>query len=285
MLGGWVTIAAVGAQVDSFISNRTWQGYENGAMLFNPGDSSIHVLLGDGRVLYFSSTDYGSLPENPVQETTPAGSYRPLLGFGKIWGNRPAIRASLGWATTPETGYTAQITRYSDGFTFTSPNGEHIRIQYSSGTWFYETLGPSPTATQATEPPSGYIPPFSDGSRISSTYQAYENGLMLWIAGTGNIFVLYSEGDYEIYQLYRYASLPDNPGQEPPPGFYQPIFGFGKVWHNYPIVRARLGWATTEEEGRLTTFRRDDSRFSFSLPVIEFATLDSRSKVWTMGLR
>ena len=35
----------------------------------------------------------------------------------------------------------------------------------------------------------------------------------------------------------------------PPPGYYQPVRGFGLVWREQPNVRDRLGWALAPEAG------------------------------------
>ncbi|HQE91173.1 MAG TPA: hypothetical protein PLH19_06415 [Anaerolineae bacterium] len=48
----------------------------------------------------------------------------------------------------------------------------------------------------------------------------------------------------------------DDPGIVPPPGFYQPIRGFGLVWREQLNVRARLGWATASEQGYDTAVQR-----------------------------
>ena len=36
-------------------------------------------------------------------ETPPAGLFEPTLGFGKVWREKPDVRAALGWATAEET--------------------------------------------------------------------------------------------------------------------------------------------------------------------------------------
>jgi hypothetical protein len=42
----------------------------------------------------------------------------------------------------------------------------------------------------------------------------------------------------------------------PPPGLYQPIRGFGKLWRTHPEVRDRLGWATAPEQGFYTQWQQ-----------------------------
>ena len=47
-----------------------------------------------------------------------------------------------------------------------------------------------------------------------------------------------------------------DPTLEPPPGFYQPVRGFGQVWREQPGVRERLGWALGDEVAYQTAVQR-----------------------------
>jgi hypothetical protein len=38
----------------------------------------------------------------------------------------------------------------------------------------------------------------------------------------------------------------------PPPGHYEPLRGFGKLWNTNGFVRQSLGWATDQEVGGMT---------------------------------
>jgi hypothetical protein len=69
-----------------------------------------------------------------------------MRGFGKLWATRPEVRASLGWATAPERGYTMLVesTRGGSGrypgrnHYFLLPDDRAVRLYAFTSTW--ETL-------------------------------------------------------------------------------------------------------------------------------------------------
>jgi hypothetical protein len=88
--------------------------------------------------------------------------------------------------------------------------------------------------------------------------QHFENGLMLWLEASDwrifdEVVVLY---DDNVVKRRRWVmvvdtwepSLPEeDPDILPPPGYYEPVRGFGKVWREVAGVREHLGWAIDEE--------------------------------------
>jgi hypothetical protein len=75
------------------------------------------------------------MPENPVVETPPTGRVRPILGFGRVWGNVPTVRNNLGWATAGEMGLTMTLTYVSTTtFQFNIPNASVI-ANVNNQTW------------------------------------------------------------------------------------------------------------------------------------------------------
>lgn len=126
---------------------------------------------------------------------------------------------------------------------------------------------PIPTPT----PPPGVI-------TVYGSYQLYEGGLMVWRGDTGHIYAIVSGGVVYIYNPGAYGGLPDNIFRTPPPGRFNPILGFGKVWHNFS-VRNLLGWATTPEAGLVAIAQ--GHLFSFNLPTGASYTLDLRNGTWT----
>ncbi len=89
--------------------------------------------------------------------------------------------------------------------------------------------------------------------------QRFEHGLMLWAqsfwSGRATIIVLYDSG-YQSWATFddRWVEgLPENdPAIIPPPGYYQPIRGFGLLWREgqdglQNPIRDRLGWALAPE--------------------------------------
>jgi hypothetical protein len=57
-----------------------------------------------------------------------------------------------------------------------------------------------------------------------------------------------------------YEGEPASGGETPPPGLYEPIRGFGKLWHSDPHIRNTLGWGAAPEspdQGIVQTFNSD----------------------------
>ena len=105
--------------------------------------------------------------------------------------------------------------------------------------------------------------------------QHFERGLMVWVEETDEFYVFYDEPDGQgFHVVHRTVGLELKPGasednsigEEPPPGLYEPVSGFGLVWRGeveWPYgdnVRERLGWATVAESGY-------DSAYQCSTPA------------------
>ncbi len=68
------------------------------------------------------------------------------------------------------------------------------------------------------------------------------------------IYVLYQDGTLQRYpDTYDANSDPVSSGQPPPPGKFEPVRGFGKVWRTYDIVRSQIGWGIVQEIGGTAT--------------------------------
>jgi hypothetical protein len=100
--------------------------------------------------------------------------------------------------------------------------------------------------------------------------QHFERGLMVWVEETDEFYVFYDEPDEQGFQVvHRSVGLELKPGasednridEEPPPGLYEPVSGFGLVWRGEVVwpydddVRERLGWATVPESGYETAYQ------------------------------
>jgi len=148
-----------------------------------------------------------------------------------------------------------------------------------------DTPTPEPTATPAVTPTRCPIPtapefvasyaemqreygwgcPEREAVTTNAAGQAFEKGAMLWHEGTIYVFD-YSQGDEEfsarvyIYEDTWEESQPSNdPTLTPPPGLFQPIRGFGKVWRTQlGGPEAKIGWGVEEERGYQTTFQYFD---------------------------
>lgn len=91
--------------------------------------------------------------------------------------------------------------------------------------------------------------------------QHFEHGVMVWVQGEDMIYVLYEDDQYttkwEVYvDEWDEGDPIDDPNIVPPPGYYQPLRGFGLVWRDQPFVRERLGWAVDLEGSYDTAVQR-----------------------------
>lgn len=135
------------------------------------------------------------------------------------------------------------------------------------GTYTLATLPPPPTSCQY--PPPGNLnsyvvadpslqvqlgcpvgaPPVS--TLQSAAWQSYERGTMLYLQETPpSIYALSSDGRFRRFDDTFVSGVdPENGGETPPPGLFEPIRGFGKVWRANLDIRALLGWARDGEHG------------------------------------
>lgn len=92
-------------------------------------------------------------------------------------------------------------------------------------------------------------------SGVSSAYQPFQNGVMIWVASLGSlpqstIYALFNNGTYQRFNdTWTDGVDPVSGGAVPPEGLIEPVRGFGKVWRDNPAVRDTLGWATSPENG------------------------------------
>jgi photosystem II stability/assembly factor-like uncharacterized protein len=130
----------------------------------------------------------------------------------------------------------------------------------------------SPPPPLAEEPPAGFYRPggtfagvwesnedlqrrlgwarVEQATPVDAAYQTFEQGVMIWRGDEGRIYVLYSDGTWQVFDdTFREGEPESDATLRPPEGRQQPVRGFGKVWRTHPDVRARIGWATAREEG------------------------------------
>ncbi|PJF41809.1 MAG: hypothetical protein CUN55_11355 [Phototrophicales bacterium] len=98
--------------------------------------------------------------------------------------------------------------------------------------------------------------PIGGAVSVSSAYQTFERGIMIWVSQAGTtgqsaIYVLYSNNTYQRFSdTWREGVDPSSTGLVPPSSNLQePVRGFGKVWREAGGVRDNLGWATGTEQG------------------------------------
>lgn len=91
------------------------------------------------------------------------------------------------------------------------------------------------------------ICPLAAAVQTGAAYQRFENGWMIWLENSGDIYVFSSYGVQRIPEASYATFLPVD--VIAPLGLYAPVRGFGRVWSNIPNMRDRLGWATGLESG------------------------------------
>ncbi|HLA44201.1 MAG TPA: hypothetical protein VJZ27_12235, partial [Aggregatilineales bacterium] len=88
---------------------------------------------------------------------------------------------------------------------------------------------------------------------IAQVEQEFENGLMLWLGATREIYILYNDGVTPTWQQFEDTFEEGMPDRDDtlvaPPERLQPIRGFGLIWRQNDRVRERLGWAVQPELG------------------------------------
>lgn len=79
--------------------------------------------------------------------------------------------------------------------------------------------------------------------------QRFQNGLMFW-RETKEMWALFgASGTFVKTSDQWNETIPaTDPGLAPPPGFSQPVRGFGYAWRSNTQIRDTLGWASTDEQ-------------------------------------
>jgi hypothetical protein len=89
--------------------------------------------------------------------------------------------------------------------------------------------------------------------------QPFERGFMIWFEATHAIYIFDWDGRWQQFVDTFVEGQPENdPAISPPPGLYQPVRGFGKVWREHPQVQDQLGWALGRELAYESTFQKQD---------------------------
>lgn len=90
---------------------------------------------------------------------------------------------------------------------------------------------------------------------VAAAYQPFQTGFMVWMDNHLGFWVFQDSGFRYQMPEDQVAALPENPvTEEPPPGLYKPVSGFGRLWGNNEVARNALGWGTAPEQPYTTTF-------------------------------
>lgn len=105
----------------------TAQRFERGLMIWRADTGQIWALSNDGLAFSFPSSSYLNLPDNPIFGNPPS-RLRPIMGFGKVWGNHAELRNRLGWPTLPEIGFDMPVRVENNTHFLTQLDGTTIQI-------------------------------------------------------------------------------------------------------------------------------------------------------------
>lgn len=95
--------------------------------------------------------------------------------------------------------------------------------------------------------------PINQAHTHESASQDFERGFLLWRVNPDQVYVMYDDGRLGFYPMSRYPEdvrqhpPGGDPDIQPPPGFQQPVRGFGLIWRDNPEVREGVGWAVEGE--------------------------------------
>lgn len=183
------------------------------------------------------------ITENSV--TTTLYHLLPSGQFGSFWNVAPA--GSMTYTISERSRNSEMFILYAANEGYPPASAMFTLPLVCPFTWFFQ--------------PAPDICP-QDAALISpGAEQEFEHGWMIWVGEEGRIYVLY---DDEVFSP-KWAAFSDDweegdpiddPSITPPPGFYQPIRGFGLVWREQPHVRERLGWAVNPEAAYTTELQR-----------------------------
>jgi len=120
-------------RAESITTAGAWQPFENGLMLWR-ADSNLIYTIGPDESWFYLGDQWrdGDEPYDP-SIIVPNGYYQPVRGFGKVWQERPGVRADLGWALTEEAGIMVIIQEFTDGQVWHSPDQDRFMILYNTG--------------------------------------------------------------------------------------------------------------------------------------------------------
>lgn len=165
----------------------------------------------------------GYFPPPPRPGDGPQCSYAPVLGFGRVWSSYPNVRASLGCATAPEQGFSANQQWFTNGTAIQDNDSKTIYILYNNGIWetYPDTWVEGDAVVNPTlVPPAGYQQPaygigkvwrnqdnvsqrlsWAKGPQqvVSASRQPFDGGTMIWTSPSG-VFVLFNNATWRNYK-------------------------------------------------------------------------------------
>jgi hypothetical protein len=117
----------------------------------------------------------------------------------------------------------------------------------------------------------------------TATEQLFENGRMIWLEVADEILVFFNNGQFLRYEnSWQPGEHEADPTIVPPPGLYQPIRGFGKIWREQQAVQEKLGWGLAPEQDYSAILQSEHHEGSSSGSPAYLRTLDNQI-IWYFG--
>lgn len=111
------------------------EAFESGQVFWRSDSRHIYVLSSKGTWKLHKDTWAETDPPTPTP-APPEGKFAPIRGIGKLWREDLTVRATLGWATEVERGYSGAIQDFEEGVMIWSDR-KVIYALYADGTWQY----------------------------------------------------------------------------------------------------------------------------------------------------
>lgn len=122
--------------------SNAYQPFQNGLMIWvsslgAQSQPAIFALYNNGTYQRFNDTFTEGVDPDSSGAQPPAGMLEPVRGFGKVWRENPPVRDTLGWATSGESGGSAQVLLFERGAMVSASQTNQIYIMTTGapGTW------------------------------------------------------------------------------------------------------------------------------------------------------
>jgi len=119
-----------------------YQPFQNGLMIWvsslgAQSQPAIYTLFGNGTYQRFNDTFQDGVDPASGGASPPPGALEPVRGFGKVWREQSSVRDGLGWATSGESGGSAQVLLFERGemVSVAQAGQTYVLISGAPGTW------------------------------------------------------------------------------------------------------------------------------------------------------
>jgi hypothetical protein len=122
--------------------------------------------------------------------------------------------------------------------------------------------------------------PTADAAVVWAALAQFQRGYMFWRSDVDWTYALHWQnganaafGDVTTGgDAWKWdESFPDGRGLTPPPGFYEPVRGFGYTWYNFlGGPDSAIGWATEQEKGFCASLQPFENGFIFHSSSVQY---------------